>query len=201
MVCGAVQIIQMQPAEGTSGESSICATTSAGCFIGDSQMKSCSRCNETKPLSEFYKDRSKKDGLTGFCKSCMKTHQRTYRQTERGGAVHLKSVLKYQQTPKGKAKIAKYLKSPRGKAVHRKAAAKRKTLHPNQIKARHAVSHAIEAGRLPRPDCFPCYFCQKTSQEYHHHKGYEPEHWLDVVPACIPCHRRKEVIYEQAENA
>ena len=35
MICCAEQNIQLRPAEGTSGESSICATALAGCFIGD----------------------------------------------------------------------------------------------------------------------------------------------------------------------
>ena len=38
MICCAEKNIQPRPAEGTSSESSICATTSAGCFIGDIEM-------------------------------------------------------------------------------------------------------------------------------------------------------------------
>jgi hypothetical protein len=33
-------------------------------------MKRCSRCGEEKPLSEFYKDRSKSNGLKSCCKAC-----------------------------------------------------------------------------------------------------------------------------------
>jgi len=33
-------------------------------------MKSCKKCNETKDLSKFYKDKSFKDGLRSTCKSC-----------------------------------------------------------------------------------------------------------------------------------
>lgn len=33
-------------------------------------MKSCSKCKIEKPLSEFYKDKSQKDGLWCYCKSC-----------------------------------------------------------------------------------------------------------------------------------
>lgn len=32
--------------------------------------KVCSKCNETKPLTEFYKDKNCKDGYTGICKAC-----------------------------------------------------------------------------------------------------------------------------------
>ena len=34
------------------------------------QMKTCSKCHETKPVSEFSRDRSKKYGLRHQCKAC-----------------------------------------------------------------------------------------------------------------------------------
>ena len=39
MVWNAEQYIQLRPAEGTSGESSICVPTSVGCFIGDKMKR------------------------------------------------------------------------------------------------------------------------------------------------------------------
>lgn len=33
-------------------------------------MKTCNRCEEDKPLSEFYKDSKMKDGYRGNCKAC-----------------------------------------------------------------------------------------------------------------------------------
>lgn len=35
-------------------------------------MKQCKTCGETKPKSEFYKNKSRKDGLQSQCKSCKK---------------------------------------------------------------------------------------------------------------------------------
>jgi hypothetical protein len=35
-------------------------------------MKICSKCKVEKPVSEYYKHNSNKDGLQGQCKSCMK---------------------------------------------------------------------------------------------------------------------------------
>lgn len=34
--------------------------------------KTCSRCRETKPTSEFYKDKGCKDGFGSRCKTCVK---------------------------------------------------------------------------------------------------------------------------------
>lgn len=33
-------------------------------------MKTCKRCNESKPLSDFYKEKRSPDGLYARCKSC-----------------------------------------------------------------------------------------------------------------------------------
>jgi len=40
-------------------------------FPGD---KMCSNCGETKPISEFYKNRSVFDGLAYWCKECHNSH-------------------------------------------------------------------------------------------------------------------------------
>ena len=37
-------------------------------------LKTCSKCKEEKPRSEFYRDKSKKDGLFCRCKGCQKQH-------------------------------------------------------------------------------------------------------------------------------
>ena len=52
--------------------------------------KRCSKCKETKPLIDFSKDRSRKDGLNVWCKVCKKAYMSVY------GA-------KWQRTSKGRA--------------------------------------------------------------------------------------------------
>lgn len=39
-------------------------------------MKECSKCNQTKPLTEFYKGKKYKDGYRGQCKQCMTKYER-----------------------------------------------------------------------------------------------------------------------------
>jgi hypothetical protein len=41
-------------------------------------MKQCTRCKELKPLTDFYKNRSKKDGYDCCCKECAKIKQKLY---------------------------------------------------------------------------------------------------------------------------
>lgn len=43
------------------------------------EQKYCKRCNETKLVSNFYKNKHKKDGLQVYCKPCMKNeNQKNY---------------------------------------------------------------------------------------------------------------------------
>lgn len=41
-------------------------------------MKTCSKCNDSKSLDLFYKDKSKKDGHTSYCKVCSANKSKTH---------------------------------------------------------------------------------------------------------------------------
>lgn len=43
--------------------------------------KLCSTCKCEKPLTEFYKNKSMKDGLANWCISCAKDHRRKWRKS------------------------------------------------------------------------------------------------------------------------
>ena len=70
------------------------------------ETKKCSTCGEVKPINEFYKQKSHKDGLNSYCKCCMNKkieewrkkhpkerikHQNKYRKK------HLKERREYQK--------------------------------------------------------------------------------------------------------
>lgn len=40
--------------------------------------KRCSRCSADLPLSDFYRNRTRKDGLQAFCKTCAKAHAKAW---------------------------------------------------------------------------------------------------------------------------
>lgn len=164
--------------------------------------KRCSnrKCRKIKPLSEFPKCRSGKYGYHNQCKNCKNRAKRIYRQTERGKAALRKAVEKYQKTEKCKATQKRYRQSEAGIVTRRKASKKfyktekgkqahKKYCIENREKrqAKNAVNDAIRKKIIPKPNMLKCN-CGKQAEQYHHHKGYAPEHWLDVVPVCIPCH-------------
>ena len=65
------------------------------------KTKRCSKCGETKPVSEFFKDKTKKDGYRSGCKACHKA----YFQSHRGKSVQ----AKHAKSKKRKASIEKFL--------------------------------------------------------------------------------------------
>lgn len=101
---------------------------------------------------------------------------------------HKDAQRKYQKTTKGKATQKRYEQTEKGKATRRTILKHFYARNPNYLKAKHAVSNAIRDSKLPRSDTLLCHYCPKPTKQYHHWHGYEPEHWLDVVPICTECH-------------
>lgn len=46
-------------------------------------MKVCTRCGDSKPVGEFYKDQSRADGRTAGCKLCIRNASRQYYRNNR----------------------------------------------------------------------------------------------------------------------
>jgi hypothetical protein len=65
------------------------------------------------------------------------------------------------------------------------------------LQARQRVNVEVRTGYRPNPNDLPCIDCGHLGldrrHEYHHFKGYAPEHHLDVEPLCAKCHRAREV--------
>ena len=45
--------------------------------------KCCTRCNETKYVTEFHRSSKSKDGYQSYCKSCMSEKQKEWRNANR----------------------------------------------------------------------------------------------------------------------
>ena len=66
-------------------------------------LKTCSKCKESKDLSEFSKDKSRKDGLTVWCKICKKVYRQINKKaiSDKNKAFresHRESIVDYQKT-------------------------------------------------------------------------------------------------------
>jgi hypothetical protein len=92
---------------------------------------------------------------------------------------HPEKQIEYRQRPEVKARLIELQRLFRRSEDGRK-----------RWQARSALNEAIRSGKILRPTT--CSLCPNPSPQAHHHKGYEPEHWLDVLWLCLPCHRSQE---------
>lgn len=68
-------------------------------------MKFCPKCQESKPPDQYYKAKKSKDGLQGYCKSCvslLSTQRVSYRKSYRD--LNREKGVAYRQTYKSKYK-------------------------------------------------------------------------------------------------
>ena len=161
------------------------------------KTKRCPKCKIEKPISEFGKDKSRKDFLCPQCRECRKKKQREYEHTEKR-KIYRKKYLqsingkatqkRYRKSEKGKQTIRRFNKTDKGRAISIRAANNQRKYHPERIAAEHAIEYQVRIGKIPYPYTLECVECGKQAQQYHHYKGYAKEHWLDVEPVCIKCH-------------
>lgn len=147
-------------------------------------VKTCSKCKQSKPLSKFYKDRQKKNGLGSWCKECAKAQVQAYR------LAHPEII---------KARKKKYYQSKKGKIVSRRASRIRRQRYPQIEKAHRAINNAIRDKKLEKPTKFKCKYCPKKAQQYHHPDYSKP---FEIEPICKKCHfilhRSSEQTYKPA---
>jgi hypothetical protein len=147
-------------------------------------MKTCFKCDEEKPLSEFYKHEQMGDGHLGKCKECTKNDVKTHR------AENLEKAIAYDRSrnilPHRVEARKEYAKTDRGREVVSASHKRYKDKYPEKFKAHSRVGNAIKSGKLTRPD--NCGVCGVECVPHGHHWSYEEEHWLDVEWVCIHCH-------------
>ena len=64
-------------------------------------MKRCTKCGEIKPVSEFHRNKSRKDGLQEWCKACKAKRAYKYRDRNREKVIEYKR--KYREINREKA--------------------------------------------------------------------------------------------------
>lgn len=148
-----------------------------------SGQKRCWRCRSWKLVEAFGRNKRLADGLSAACLEC---NRRAYTPRERGPSP-LRGI---KMSDEAKRKMAA---AHRGSQNHRwkGGLSLKKNRNPLETLAKRAVNHAIEAGYLATPKRLPCFDCGKKAKEYHHHRGYEQAHWLEVQALCRKCHNRR----------
>lgn len=71
-------------------------------------MKHCKKCDTVKPVTEFHKDRYKKDGLHAYCRECCKASAARYRAANPEQVRAYTARYRAENPEKVKAKNARY---------------------------------------------------------------------------------------------
>lgn len=166
-------------------------------------MKWCARCESEKPTDQFYKNRSRPDGLSGYCAECKKELARKYQRTPAGREVQRRAGRRYRNSERYREWRAEYTRSEAYKQrkreywqtetfkrAHREASERYRERHPEKVGAQQAVWAAIQRGELEPVENHKCTDCGGDAEHYHH-ESYEEKDWLDVVPLCVDCHRQR----------
>jgi hypothetical protein len=126
-------------------------------------MKTCTACQQSKALADFYRHPKIADGHLSQCKACVKTRVRQHRRLN-------ESVREYDRK-RGARQSTTDLQSYRER-------------YPDAYRAHTAVSNAVRDGRLKKE---PCLFCNDERVHGHHRDYSEP---LVVIWLCARCHHR-----------
>lgn len=145
-------------------------------------MKPCFSCNIEKPIDDFYKCASMKDGHLNKCKSCTRLDVKKNRENKKDYYLH------YDRNRPNKQERAQcnavYSKTEKGKEVKKVSQANYKSNYPLKRKAHTLVSNAIRDKKLERPN--NCSSCQCLCVPHAHHCDYSKP--LDVMWLCQSCH-------------
>ena len=104
----------------TTGQiSGIVTTTSSGAEV---ETKTCSKCKTEKPLTEFYKDKTKKNGHRSACRPCINAERKAYYEANREKIMTRKKAWCKVNPEKVKAQNKAYYEANREKINARKKA-------------------------------------------------------------------------------
>lgn len=189
-----------------------------------SASKTCTRCGQSKPLSEFVQRKSgpRAGRYEARCRMCMneatalwrvrnpeiarQASRASYRvqaakhagdpaYREQRNAYHAAWSARNRRRIAGYA-AARYARDPE----HVKAIIERsQSKHPERRAARLAVQSAVLHGELPYVKVLACVRCGAPATDYHHW-SYAPDQWLVVEAMCATCHARADVERRESET-
>jgi hypothetical protein len=124
-------------------------------------MKNCPKCNQTKPLFDFYKDKSKKDGKTAYCKFCSsEKRMKVYCSNPEDEKQKMRERFKA-NPDKYKEYALKYsygitLEEYNQMFTAQKGCCKICNTHQTQLKRKLFVDHCHTTGKVRGLLCQPC---------------------------------------------
>ncbi len=139
--------------------------------------KICSKCNQSKTLSNFYKHH--RHGHDAWCIDCRKAYSKLYQKQPKWLAYR----RNYYKLAKHQRYIEEYLQRPKVKKRRAELDKKYYLQHPQKNSARNHTSNLVRDGKIARQ---PCESCGAKRAEAHHWDYSNPDliSWL-----CSLCHK------------
>ena len=149
-------------------------------------MKICSTCKEGKPFSEFYRNRTAKDGYNNVCKKCAYEYQKDWkeRNIEKVRADGRRNKAAQREREGEEATKQKWNDWYEKNKEHRRAY-QRARQDKRKSYAHNALQYALRKERIIRPE--HCSSCDKECKPDAHHPDYDKP--LEVIWLCRSCHR------------
>lgn len=138
------------------------------------RSKECFKCNETKPLSEFYKHKGMADGHLNKCKACTRADSSRHRME------NIEEIRAYDRR-RGNRQPKEYVREYRKR-------------FPNKYRAHTLVNNQIRAGNLVKE---PCEVCGSEVSVAHHDDYSKP---LNVRWLCQEHHKQWHAKHGEALN-
>jgi hypothetical protein len=178
--------------------------------------KRCSQCRECKTKGEFYKNRSKKDGLNSYCRVCWKAKidkvvrsgrhdeyvrkwQKTIRDDPKRWAIFLERQRNYRRTRKPPERPASRMKRLARQKAHYRA---NKTKYVNRVRARELKTKSVPGAHTQAQWSALCRLFGKTCLRCGERKRLTRDHVTplarggsdgieNIQPLCLACNKTK----------
>lgn len=154
-----------------------------------SALKTCTKCGETKPLTEFYMIHSgiRAGRYHARCRKCQSVHEARYRAKNKERI--REKDRRYHQGNRQRAAERTRKWRDQNREKRREISSRYAAKHGDRRLAHGAVNDAVRRGNFPPAWTMVCEYCQEAqAAHWHHHKGYDREVALDVVAVCKDCH-------------
>ncbi len=145
-------------------------------------MKTCFKCGDRKPLSDFYRHKMMADGRLGKCKDCTKRDVSLHRQR------NIESIREYDRQRSSQ---------PHRIELRRRVSEAWRKTYPERNRAHQRARRAVKRGIIAKPEsCGRC--SSPIARLQMHHPDYSQP--LLVEWLCKPCHAVADRERREAEK-
>lgn len=164
-------------------------------------MKHCPKCATDKPLSDFYKNKSRKDGHMGYCKECHKLADKSWKLSDRNNYLQVKKSQYENNKEKHTEGVYRWRKNNPDKmaAIYTRYSQNNKEkVYLKNNKRRVRVKDATfvildkEIKRLYSGNCIHCGATENTTMDHLIPVSRGGRHSIgNLVPMCKSCNSSK----------